>query len=138
MNDMPHWHSGLCLFNPELDAQHITLLVLGAGLVDAIENTPEAGQHCLDLLQDIATLTCKHHALEESLLEKSGCPSCDNIKAVHAKADAMLAGLVDDFVQDRVDRHALVQNLTDWMRCHLTQSDMAVRQYLIAQTGHRC
>ena len=130
MNSMPIWHPGLCLFNPELDAQHITLLVLGSGLVDAIQTKPESDQHCLDLLRDIATLTRKHHALEEGLLEMNGCPTCLKVKELHARVSGMLAGMIEDIVQARVDRCALVQNITDWMRCHLNQSDMAVRRYL--------
>ena len=93
---MPTWHPGICLFNPELDAQQVSLLVLGLALVEVVDTTPQADMHCLDLLQDIATLTGKHHALEEALLEKNGCPSCADIKAAHASTCDMFAGLIED------------------------------------------
>jgi hemerythrin-like metal-binding protein len=132
MQAMPTWHPGICLFNPELDAQHISLLVLGSAPVDVLETTPEAAAHCMDLLQDIATLPGKHHALEEALLEKNGCPNYADIRAVHARSCAMLAGMIEDVAECRVDRPALLQHMKDWMRCHMNQSDMAVRQYLRA------
>ena len=135
---LPIWHPGLSLFNPELDAQHITLLELGNGLVDSVEFFLEADQHCLDLLRDISSLTSRHQAIEEALLEKNCCPMYVDIKAEHAKTNAMFASLIEDAVNSRIEHVALVKNMTNWVRCHLTQSDMAVRQYLRASLGRKC
>lgn len=53
-----------------------------------------------------------------------------DIKAEHAKTNVMFAGLIEDAVNSRIERVALGKVMTNWIRCHLTQSDMAVKQYL--------
>lgn len=63
---LPTWHTGLSLFNPKLDDQQITLLVLVNGLVDSVEFSPKAEQHSLHLLRDISSLTFRHQAIEKA------------------------------------------------------------------------
>lgn len=82
----------------------------------------------LGLLREISSLTSKHQEIEGALLEKNRCLMYVDIKAEHDKTNVMFAGLIEDAVNSRIERVALGKVMTNWIRCHLTQSDMAVRQ----------
>jgi hemerythrin-like metal-binding protein len=130
MIPLPAWHSDLCVRNPELDAQHITLIEICRELIFVAEFQPNCAELMLVLIQDIAGLTRQHHEMEETILKANGCPTLEAIAAAHLVAQAMIKGLVEDVSQQCVDHGAMVRRITDWTHDHFYVIDMPVRAFL--------
>lgn len=130
MNSIPIWHSDLCVHNPVLDSQHITLLEICRELLRVIEAQPNCTEPILVLLRDIAAVTRQHHEMEESILMANDCPTMTTIAAAHSEAQVLLDGMVADVVQQCADLGLMGQKIVDWTNYHLYEMDMPVRAFL--------
>ena len=130
MNSIPIWHTDLCVRNPELDAQHITLMEICRELLCAIEVRPNCPEPVLVLLRDIAAVTRQHHKMEEAVLKANDCPTLTAIAVAHSEAQSMLDGMVTDAMQQSADTEVMVRKIADWTNCHLYETDMPVRAFL--------
>lgn len=138
MNTIPIWTSDLCVRNPILDAQHIILLEIGRELLRAIECSSDSDEHLVVLLRDIATLTRRHHVMEEAVLEANGCTTIDSIASAHSAAQAVLERTIADVHHGDAEPGVLARQISDWMYVHIYDTDMPVRAFLRMprETGH--
>jgi hemerythrin-like metal-binding protein len=130
MNSIPIWHTDLCVRNPELDAQHITLMEICRELLCAIEFRPNCPEPVLVLLRDIAAVTRQHHKMEEAVLKANDCPTLMAIAVAHSEAQSMLDGMVAEAMQQSADHEVMVRKIADWNHSHLYETDLPVRAFL--------
>jgi hemerythrin len=131
MNSIPIWHSGLCVRNPPLDAQHIIILELGRELLRVLELQPICEESVLVLLCDIAGVAHKHHVMEEEFLKANACPTLKSIVTAHSAVQDMLDGMIADVRQQSADLGALARQISAWMHVHIYETDMPVRAFLV-------
>jgi hemerythrin-like metal-binding protein len=130
MKFIPIWHPGLSVLNPQLDAQHITLIEVGHELVRVNDSRRGTDEQIAHLLKDLSSILIAHHALEEAVLEKNDCPSLCEIKTFHLASRAMLNKLIEDARDHSIDRLGLPDKVAEWMTIHLIDTDMPVKKYL--------
>jgi hemerythrin-like metal-binding protein len=130
MKSIPRWHPGLSVLNPQLDAQHITLMEVGRELVRVNASDPGTDEPILHLLRDLSSTLIAHHTLEEAVLEKNRFPAPEKIKASHATSSAVLDQLIDAALNNAIDRRVLPCKIAEWMTIHLIHTDLPVKEYL--------
>ena len=137
MTIIPTWSPALSVRNPEVDAQHITLLELGRQLLDALAQPhDDSGERVRDLLRDIVTLSLQHDALEERLLVENGAENLSEHRASHSTIHAGLAALQAQAAEGTLNRNNLAQFITDWMGHHLSETDLPAKKYFKTPKRH--
>lgn len=129
-NPIPQWSSSLSVGNAKLDEQHITLLELGRDLMRLLEADGSTDVQIHGALEDIVRLSRLHDALEEKILETNGCPTLSEHQVVHQTARNQLANLLSDVSRSVVDRAVLSGLIADWMRHHISENDLPVKDYM--------
>ena len=120
----------MCVFNPELDAQHIMLLEFGREAIRTIENSPLSCEPLLVLLWDIAAVTRYHHEMEEAVLKANSCPTLPDIAVAHRAAQAKLDKMVSNVVHKSGDLAVFGSQVSEWMHTHIYETDLPVRDFL--------
>lgn len=64
------------------------------------------------------------------LLETNGCPTLSKHQVVHQTARNQLANLLSDVLRGVLDRAALSRLIAGWMRHHISENDLPVKDYM--------
>jgi methyl-accepting chemotaxis protein len=120
---MLEWNSSLIVHHPDIDRQHLEMVVLLNLLNEAVREH-RSRQLVGSLLDDLLVHTRHHFASEEQIMASLGCPGLDDHCAMHRTLDAQLvdvrAGFQNSGGAISLD---LLDYLKNWFVTHITEMD---------------
>lgn len=118
----------------QLDRQHRQLLKLCNALGAALTGTaPDRHLKFHAILHELSEYSRQHFAAEEALLSRYGYPELQSQKDEHLEYCLHIAEQSIAASSGMADMLSLQRYLTKWWTDHILVSDMAYREFLLAQ-----
>jgi hemerythrin len=127
---IPDWSPELSVGNPQIDAQHRQLVVLGQQAMELLD-APQAGAvRFHQLLNDITDAVRRHFETEEAVLRSNNCPQLDAHRALHDQYLERLTELLFEGTNGDFDRMGLARLIHQLVAEHVVREDLPLKAYM--------
>ncbi|MEN9903557.1 MAG: hypothetical protein RLZZ555_122 [Pseudomonadota bacterium] len=128
--NIPDWSSKLSVGNPQIDAQHRQLIVLGQQVLELLGASQPDARRFHQLLNDVTDAVRRHFETEEAVLQANHCPLLAEHRALHDQYTEDLTGLLYDGTNGVVHEEELARLIHDLVTVHLLEKDLPLKAYL--------
>jgi hemerythrin-like metal-binding protein len=133
---IPDWSPEFSVGNPQIDAQHQQLTVLGQQALALLQLAQADARRFHQLLNDITDAVRLHFKTEETVLQANHYPLLREHRAQHDQFIEQLTSLLYDGTNGEVHEAELARLAYDLVVRHMVEEDLPLKAYMQPSGRH--
>lgn len=127
---IPDWSSELSVGNPQIDAQHRQLILLGQQAMELLHAPQPDARRFHQLLNDITDAVRLHFETEEAVLQANHYPLLGEHRAHHDRYIEQLTELLYDGTNGARNEAELARLTYELVVQHVVEEDLPLKAYM--------